>query len=180
MIKNFEKMPILKTKRLMLRRLQDGDLDLYFTSKTHPQIVKYLNSPVPRTKEEVKKYIEKTNNQIDKKKAVSFTAIREEDNKQIGNISIWNFNEDGSEAELGYSLLPNYWGRGYMREMLNSICIYGFEDLSLKTIFAYTHNENENSKKCLVKAGFKFKYNVFDPSVDGNSKVLMSVYSINR
>ena len=67
---------------------------------------------------------------------------------------MWNFSKDYKTAEVGYDLNPNFQKKGVMSEALNSVVNFGFIELYIDRIEAFTHIQNENSKKLLVKNGF--------------------------
>ena len=73
----------------------------------------------------------------------------------IGSICLWNFSEDQKTAEIGYDLSPDYQGKGIMHESLCRIIEFGFQNLNLEFIEAFTHYKNEPSKKLLENNGFK-------------------------
>lgn len=73
----------------------------------------------------------------------------------IGTICLWNFSETKKEAEIGYDLLSNFQGKGFMSETMQAVIKYGFNTLNLDAIEACTHKENIGSVKLLEKYEFK-------------------------
>jgi ribosomal-protein-alanine N-acetyltransferase len=73
----------------------------------------------------------------------------------IGSICLWNFSKDKKIAEIGYDLSPQYQGKAIMDESLKGVLRFGFDELNLDSIEAYTNRLNESSKNLLVKNGFK-------------------------
>ncbi|GAB4408061.1 MAG: hypothetical protein OHK0039_10940 [Bacteroidia bacterium] len=57
-------------------------------------------------------------------------------------------------AEVGYGLLPPYWGLGYASEMLACFTDYACELPDIHTLVALTDPDNEASIHVLVKQGF--------------------------
>ncbi len=85
-----------------------------------------------------------------------YWVITEQPNPQmIGSICLWNFSEDRKYAEVGYDLSPQFQGKGMMTEALQSVLNFGFQHLHLHSIEAFTHHQNENSKKLLKINGFQ-------------------------
>ena len=72
----------------------------------------------------------------------------------IGTVCLWNFSEDKRYAEIGYELLPTYFGNGYMDETIKEVVKFGFETIELQTIEAFTHYGNASSIKLLEKNKF--------------------------
>ena len=67
---------------------------------------------------------------------------------------MWNFSQDNKKAEVGYDLNPLFQRKGIMSEALKNIIAFGFNELRLNKIEAFTHKENESSKNLLEKNGF--------------------------
>ena len=72
----------------------------------------------------------------------------------IGTICLYRFSEDRKEAEVGYELLPDYHRKGIMSEALKAVLNFGFNELYLSEILAFTNKFNENSKSLLLKHQF--------------------------
>ncbi|MFT5915665.1 MAG: ribosomal-protein-alanine N-acetyltransferase [Bacteroidia bacterium] len=86
----------------------------------------------------------------------------------IGSICLWNFSEDRKIAETGYDLSPKFQGRGLMSEALKAILEFGFQNLNLDLIEAYTQKNNESSRKMLEKNMFKLAMNRKDEENSAN------------
>ena len=63
------------------------------------------------------------------------------------------FVEGRDEVEVGYSLNPEYWGKGYATEIATTLVRLGLEQMGLSAIVAITLPTNEASKRVLRKAG---------------------------
>lgn len=72
----------------------------------------------------------------------------------IGAIGVYDRDEDGDSAELGYWLLPSHWGQGVMRSALRQWLPGAFERLALHSVVAYVEPENQASIKLLTHTGF--------------------------
>jgi RimJ/RimL family protein N-acetyltransferase len=57
--------------------------------------------------------------------------------------------------QLGYALMPEYWGKGYATELTFAGLNYIFTKTSLEIIYAVTEEANAASQNVLYKAGFK-------------------------
>ena len=62
--------------------------------------------------------------------------------------------EDGRRAEVSYWLAREAWGQGYMAEALRRLVRHLFADLSLESVWAAIHPDNDASARVLAKAGF--------------------------
>ena len=60
-------------------------------------------------------------------------------------------------AELGYWLAQEFWGRGIMSSAVQVMVEYGFSNLPLERIEAYVFANNPASARVLEKAAFVFE-----------------------
>jgi ribosomal-protein-alanine N-acetyltransferase len=72
----------------------------------------------------------------------------------LGAVGIYDRDDDGDSAELGYWLLPSQWGRGVMRLALRQWLPQAFEKLELHSVVAYVEPGNLASARLLAAAGF--------------------------
>jgi ribosomal-protein-alanine N-acetyltransferase len=63
--------------------------------------------------------------------------------------------------ELGFHLLPKYWGQGLAVEAARAVIAYGFETLGAKSLSAGHHPKNVVSKKVIQKLGFRYSHDEF-------------------
>ena len=83
-----------------------------------------------------------------------WTITIKDNPKLIGSICLWNFNTEKTIAEIGYDLHPNFQGKGIMNESMNLVLDFGFKNLKLKTIEAFTHKGNKSSIRLLKRNQF--------------------------
>jgi len=148
--------PEIKTKRLLLRKLINSDWEMISYLRSDKEVNEFIKRPTAGSKEKALEFILKTNKGIDDQN-LNYWAITEKDNNEmIGSICLWNFSQDQKLAEVGYDLSPEFQRKGIMDESLKSILEFGFKKLDLDIIEAYTHKNNESSKKLLERNGFTF------------------------
>lgn len=61
------------------------------------------------------------------------------------------------DVDIGYALLPQYWGRGYAREAAAATLAHGVRDFGLQRIVAITSPANVGSARLLESLGFHFE-----------------------
>ena len=64
--------------------------------------------------------------------------------------------EELQGTDLGYRLLPSYWGRGLATEAALASIDYGFQQLRLPRLLGLVDPENTRSVRVLEKTGFLF------------------------
>ncbi len=145
----------LETTRLLLRRLNENDLEEVYQLRSNPDTMKFVPRPLCKNKEEALAHIKLINDRIDSNEGINW-AITYKDNplKFIGIVGHYKIQSENYRSEIGYMILPEYNGKGITTEALNAVLIYGFEDLKLHSTEAIIDPENYASEKVLLKNGF--------------------------
>jgi ribosomal-protein-alanine N-acetyltransferase len=177
---NIQTFPIRQTERLTLRKIEASDSDVILFLRSDKTINKFIDRPENRrikNTSDALKHIKKLNSETENNKSVSWGITLKNDPKIIGTICLWNFSENYKTAEVGYDLNPKFQSKGIMSEALNSVVNYGFMELKLDHIEAFTHIKNENSKKLLEKNEFHCIKNRID--TDNLSNVVFEIKKAN-
>lgn len=72
----------------------------------------------------------------------------------LGGIGLYDRDDDGDSAELGYWLHPGHWGQGIMKNALRQWLPGAFRRLALHSVVAYVEPDNTASSRLLRQAGF--------------------------
>ncbi len=102
----------------------------------------------------VERYIEHKGSRDDQR-MFAFAVRQKTDNRLVGEVSLSKI--EIAQASLGFSVAPDFWGRGYASEMASRIIEYGFKDLKLHRIFANIAIENKASKRVAEKIGMSYE-----------------------
>lgn len=151
---NFTTFPILTTERLTLRQLSVDDKQDIFTLRTDPEINKYLDRQPCKTTEDALNFINKVNDNIEKNIALYWAITLTDPKTFAGTICLFDFSTEKNSCEFGYELLTKFQGQGIMKEAVQAVIDYVFQTLRLKNILAFTHCDNLNSTKLLMKFNF--------------------------
>ncbi|MBI2856364.1 MAG: GNAT family N-acetyltransferase [Chloroflexi bacterium] len=76
-----------------------------------------------------------------------------ESGQLIGNCGIRRKLDNDWEADIGYELAPEHWGRGYATEAARAIVGFGFRDLELHRISSWCIADNTASARVLERVG---------------------------
>jgi [ribosomal protein S5]-alanine N-acetyltransferase len=172
--------PVIETKNLILRKMDYKDTYDIFMMRNDPGINEYTDTKRDESLEETKSYIAKMNKGVDENKWIIWAIEHRQAKKVIGSISIWNINLEQKSAELGYGIIPEYQGRGLMKEALLSAADYGFNVMNLRALEAYTEENNIKSIKLLKGCKFEEVNRVDDEGYYSNRIFHMIVYRLNK
>jgi [ribosomal protein S5]-alanine N-acetyltransferase len=129
-------------------------------------ISKYLYDIAnPYTIEHALNFIKSAHSDFKSLRAIHFAIEYKEEDKSegsnypvfVGAISLKNIDLVNKEANLGYWIGEQYWGKGIATECVRLIIYYAFSaaELELKEISAYVYPENKASIRVLEKNGMK-------------------------
>jgi [ribosomal protein S5]-alanine N-acetyltransferase len=159
--------PVIKTRRLILRRLVPEDRKTIFLLRSDKQVSMFIDRPITGSETEAAAFIEKIRSNDDLNLAFYWAICLDAEPELIGTICLWNFSADRKRAELGYEMFPAFQGRGLMSEAVNAVLDYGFKDCGLAAVEACTHRDNILSMKLLSK--FRFRYLPGKVDADNNN-----------
>ena len=139
-------MKTLHTTRLLLRPWEVSDAQALYTQAHNPIIGKRCGWPAHKSVEESREIIE---------------------NALIGSIGLLFQGESRlsvgeNEAEIGYWLGEDFWGKGYMTEAALQVIHYALEELSLTQLWASVYKENIASQRVIEKCGFRYHHTLED------------------
>lgn len=156
---NLNRFPEIETKRLLLRKIEVSDVEDVLFLRTSEIVNEFIERPENRktkTLSDAIKFIYEINEAFENAQSITWGITMNNNPKIIGSICLWNFSVNNKIAEVGYDLNPEFHGMGLMSEALKNVVGFGFKNLKLSRIEAFTHRENMSSKKLLEKARFQW------------------------
>jgi [ribosomal protein S5]-alanine N-acetyltransferase len=158
---------ILESKNLIYKPMCYEDAEALFEMDNNPNVHQYLwQKPILEIKE-VHHYIEMVNKQYVENKIGRFSTFLKETNELIGWTGIKYVNdhfENGNTNfyDYGYRLNEKFWNKGYATEASRTWLDFGFNQMKIEEMNAYTHAENGASNHVLQKVGFQFREDYLD------------------
>ena len=153
---NFTPFPILSSTRFNLRTLSINDDKQIFKLRSDKQVIKYLGRQVAKSINEAREFIDKINAGIKNDEWIMWVIESKENSSFIGSICLWNLSEDKTKADIGFEILPDFFGKGIMQEVIPIILNYGFNVMNLDVIEGEVDPENIKSIKLMEKFGFEY------------------------
>ena len=144
------------TKRLTYRLMTDEDFPFYYELNSSHEVMKYAYADRFESEYEARlAFDEILNEQNDEKEGSKFIVIDKNTGSKIGIVDydVLMLHEKGGICEIGYFILPKYWGNGYAVEMGNGIIKYLFDNYNVHKITASCHTDNKASEGIMKKLG---------------------------
>lgn len=124
----------------------------------NPKIAKYLRDvfPSPYSQADALSWIQ-LNQSTSLPQHLAITV----DNQCVGSVGITiQADIHRCNAEIGYWLGEDYWGKGIITEAVQAMVEYAFENFDIVRIYAGVIDGNKGSEKVLKKAGFHLEYSI--------------------
>ena len=147
---------IVRTKRLLLREFNHQDWKETLVYQSNPKYLRYY--PWTERKEQavcefIQQFIEWQGEQPRNKFQLAITLPEQQ--RLIGNCGIRMKSQDAKEADIGYEIAPDYWGKGFATEAAQAIVSFGFRELKLHRIWAHCLLDNTASWQVLENIGMR-------------------------
>jgi len=140
--------------RIYLDKLSPQDFESFYSLTGNEKVMAMITER-PLSKEEAMKkfnyFLE--NNEIHKSFG-SFKVLEMGSSKLLGFAKLEITKEKPEEAEIGYMLLPEFWGRGFGNEIAEILLKIAISDPNLTRVYANTDPNNVASRKILINNGF--------------------------
>ena len=146
----------INADRIILRRFSDNDIDTFVKYRANPAIAKY-QSWENFTFDNGKTFVQGM-------QAISpgipgqwyQLAIEEKSSqKMIGDCAFCINADDNKQAEIGFTLAPEFHGKGFGKEAVTCMLKYIFKAFKLHRVIAITDVENKTSIALLESIGMR-------------------------
>lgn len=145
---------LITTTRLIICKPSLSDFDNLYTLQSNSEVMSFIGNG-KRDKNEVMLGLEKAINHFQKHKFSLGSVFVKDSLEFIGRAGLiyFNYDDNQSEVEVAYALLPQYWGKGYATEITTSLIQFAFRDFKMQKLIAVVHPENTSSQNVLIKCG---------------------------
>jgi ribosomal-protein-alanine N-acetyltransferase len=161
----------LETERLIIREHEVSDLEAHHRLISNDEVMYFIQdiktNSIQETKDNLEFAIEQS--RLEKRTCYFFAVVEKNTNDHIGSVGFTILdNESGGNAELGYFIHKQFWGKGFTTEAVKAVIEYGFETVGLKKITTGCVYDNQSSEHIMKKMGmFKEAHKYHHISIDG-------------
>ena len=148
-------MKILETERLVVRQVTIDDAEFILGLLNEPSWLRFIGDKGVRTLDDARNYI--ATGPIASYERFGFglsMTLQKSDGARIGLCGLLK-RDALPDVDIGFALLPAYWGKGYALEAARAVLEDGRATHGLRRIVAITNPDNERSIQLLEKLGMK-------------------------
>jgi len=146
--------PELSSPRLRLREVHANDAPALFAIHSHPQVMRYWSYPAWTELAQAEQKIADIQRQRRELDILIYAIADADSDRLIGSSAVFHIDPEQARAEIGYSLHPDWQGRGLASEALTLILDYLFKQHGLRRIEADIDPRNLPSCRLLERLGF--------------------------
>jgi RimJ/RimL family protein N-acetyltransferase len=146
----------IKTERLHMMNIDVNDFTQFALLESRIESFLY-ESGDPLSLEQSKAVLDKfiMNGKTFPSSGSVMLSIKNEQDLFVGIISIKCNWEEMSEWEIGYKLLKEFWGHGYITDAVKAVATYLFDQIHIHKLVAFANSENVRSEHVLQRVGMK-------------------------
>jgi ribosomal-protein-alanine N-acetyltransferase len=163
----------IETLRLRLRHFTPDDADELYHIYSYPELFKYMSNEKNLSWEQTVGVINSLIENWEQHQVGVWAVVYKKDRKLIGHCG-FKFLENTQEIQIGYLLIPSYWGMGLGTEAAAGALKYGFEIATLERVVAVAKPENIASRRVMDKVGMQYEKEAYYYNND------VVYYSISR
>lgn len=146
----------VRTKRLLLRPIQQGDLPALTELRTNPEVVRYLPQPSAPPPEDVAMALQA---ELDLVASGGDTLLwgiqRHRDPSLIGHVAVWPRHNGIPRGEVIIAVVPSAWRQGIATEACTAAMTRWLQQSPGSTIYAAVHPENLACHALMLKLGLE-------------------------
>lgn len=148
-----------ETERLQFRLVQKEDFDMWLPLFENVEVVKALGFDTSLLPKEIcKLWFDKTFERYKNGTGGLNALIDKNTNEFVGQCGLLiQTVENEQQMEIGYSILPKFWRKGYAFEAANKCKNYAFENNWSNELISIIYIENIGSEKVALKNGMKLE-----------------------
>jgi len=147
---------MITTERLILRQWEESDRDDVFRLNSSDQVMEFY--PGTLTREESDALFDRDRAYIERHGYGLWAVEDRETGALAGTVGLLHRPDDlpfSPCTEIGWRLMPEFWGRGLAHEAAWESFRYGFRTLALQEIVAFTAVINERSWRLMERLHMK-------------------------
>lgn len=145
---------IAKTQNLIIRKITDTDFEALFNLLSNKEVMRY-SVRGPYSKEQTKDLMLFIADRYTKY-PLGIWAVTEKNNDiPIGICGFIPLEDDDTQYEISYRLLPDFQGKGFATEAAMAVRDYA-ADIEIHEFIAFVDPENKSSVRVAEKIGMKF------------------------
>lgn len=146
---------MLESPRLRLRPHRDDDVDALFALQSDLRVMRYWSHPAWTERRQAEERLAHIYRQMREDDVYVWAIADRVSDRLIGGTALFAIQREQLHAEIGYSLMPDFQGRGLAQEAVRLVLTFAFEQLGMERIEADIDPRNTPSCRLVERLGFQ-------------------------
>ncbi|HRO70531.1 MAG TPA: GNAT family protein [Chitinophagaceae bacterium] len=169
--------PELHTERFVLKQIIADDQAFIYDGLSNPDVIPFYGVSY-KTLEETKSQMDFYDRIWREKTGIWWKIIDRDTGLPVGACGMNNYTAAHQKAEIGYWLLPKFWKKGIMPEVVPVMIRYLFSHWKLHRLEAVIEDGNETSWRLAEKLGFCYEGRLRESEVKNGRHISLLMYSL--
>lgn len=151
----YKQFPQIITDKVILRKIEETDIDGLFEIYSNEKVFTYIPGDVKKNKATVQNMIGHFERDFHKKKEIFLGIFPAEASDEIvGVAEMFDYDDKVNMITIGYRINERYWGEGIATQTVRAMVDYLFNTIGINRIQAFVMPANERSQKVLLGNNF--------------------------
>ena len=146
---------MLQSETVLLRALEDSDLDFLYALENDPTIWAVSDTVAPISRFTLRQYLANAAADFQEVRQMRLVICAATDEHPVGTIDLFNFEPLHQRAGVGITVLAAERRRGYAQAALALLLMYAQQHLRLHQLYCTIAADNEASLLLFETAGFR-------------------------
>ena len=169
--------PELGSARFLLQQIKREDQAFVFEGLSHPQVIPHYGVWYD-TFEDTATQMDFYDEQWKEGNGCFWKIVDRLNGERVGVIGFNNYQQKHNKAEIGYWLLPKFWRKGIIAEVLPVVIGYMQRERKIHRIESMVEEGNEDSFKVMERAGFQYEGTMRDCEIKRGKYISLRIYSL--
>lgn len=151
----YKEFPKIVTDKVILRKIEENDVDGLFEIYSNEKVFTYIPGEVKKNKATVQNMIGHFERDFHKKKEIFLGIyLAEAPDEIVGVAEMFEYDDKVNMITIGYRFNERYWGKGIATQTVRAMVDHLFNTIGINRIQAFVMPANENSQKVLRNNNF--------------------------
>jgi ribosomal-protein-alanine N-acetyltransferase len=174
----YRELPIIRTSRLLLRKLRMDDAEDYFAFASDPRVTRYLRWGPHLSLDDTLAYLTSILDGDQPCTGALWGIEVVQEQKLIGVIHLMDVNPVHLRAEVGVVLNAIFWSAGFGSESLRAVLDFSFTELGLRRVQGSAIAGNISACRMMEKCGMQHEGLLRNYTLQKNEWYDFDLYSI--
>jgi N-acetyltransferase len=169
--------PTLENKRVLLRPLQEADIDhLRPVALAQPELFQFMSTFI-KSDDDLKRFVLQALSDREQGKSIPFIIIDKRTNTTAGSTRFGNLEEQHKRVEIGWTWLGKEFHNTELNKAMKYVMLqHAFETMDMNRVEIKTNEHNQRSRRAIESIGGQYEGLLRNHMINEDGTVRNTVY----